>query len=63
MKQTEKPRDSKVERPYHLRKLTKSGSARYLSVGKLLPKEWEVVKVYVITHDNDTITLQLERLL
>lgn len=34
-------------RPFHLRKLAKSGSSRYISVGTILPKDWEAVKVYV----------------
>lgn len=34
-------------KPFHLRKLTRAGSARYLGVGTILPKDWEAVKVYV----------------
>ena len=32
---------------YYIRKLAKSGSSRYLSIGVILPKEWEAVKIYV----------------
>jgi len=45
-----------------LRKLTKAGGARYLSVGTLLPQDWQAVKVYVSPVNQDIIELQLVRI-
>jgi len=46
-----------------LRKLSKAGAARYLSIGTILPKEWEAVKVYVVSQDATTYVLRLEQIL
>ena len=43
-----------------IRKLTKSGSSRYLSVGTILPEGWEAVKVFVIEQTEDVCVLRLE---
>jgi len=51
----QKPQD----RSFYLRKLTKAGGARYLSVGKILPPDWEAVKVYVGTPHSGMIIMQL----
>tara|TARA_Y100000310_G_scaffold154415_1_gene153969 strand:+ start:1540 stop:1731 length:192 start_codon:yes stop_codon:yes gene_type:complete len=45
---------------FYLRKLTKAGSSRYLSVGTLLPKDWTAVKVYVVDENPKGIQLFLE---
>jgi len=52
----------KVPEPqeFHLRKLARSGISRYLSVGTLLPIEWEAVKVYIDKQDSSTCVLRLE---
>ena len=45
--------------PFYLRKLAKSGSSRYLSVGTILPKDWEAVKVYVVYLDSQKCILEI----
>lgn len=45
--------------PYYLRKLARSGSSRYLSVGTMLPKDWEAVKVYVQDLDSQGCILKI----
>jgi len=47
------------DKSFYLRKLTKAGGARYLSVGKILPPDWQAVKVYVGTPADGIIILQL----
>lgn len=46
-------------KPLHLRRLTKSGSSRYLSVGTIVPAEWVNVKVYVEQLDKTVCVLRL----
>lgn len=43
----------------YVRKLNKAGGSRYLSVGKILPPDWEVVKVYVNHSLGGAIVLRL----
>lgn len=45
---------------YHLRRLARSGSSRYLSVGKLLPPDWDMVKVFILNMDKERCTIRLE---
>ena len=52
----------KLSVSYHIRKLAKSGNSRYLSVGKIVPTDWEVVKVIVLKRDDDSCTLRLEQI-
>lgn len=47
---------------YHIRKLAKSGNSRYLSVGKLVPADWVVVKVFVSRQASGHIHLFLEQI-
>ena len=48
------------DKSYLLRRIAKSGNSRYLSVGTIVPKEWEVVKVYVVESRYDRCILRLE---
>ncbi len=54
----EKPKDES----FYLRKLAKSGGSRYLSVGKILPEDWQAVKVYVIQLKKGICVLKLEQI-
>lgn len=47
---------------FDLRKLTKSGASRYLSVSTILPKDWIAVKVYVLEATEGSVTLKLVRI-
>lgn len=53
-----KPQD----KSFYLRKLTKAGSARYLSVGAILPRDWVAVKVFVWQVDSGAYILRLEQI-
>ena len=55
----EKPKGSTT---FYLRTLSKSGGTRYLSVGTILPPEWQHVKVFVLEQNSNKITLLLERI-
>jgi len=46
--------------PLYTRKLTKSGSTRYLSVGTILPPDWENVIVKVLAQGEDGYLLRIE---
>jgi len=45
-----------------LRKVARSGSSRYISVNKLLPDNWQAVKVYVIEITGDYCVLKLVKI-
>jgi len=45
---------------FYYRKIAKSGNSRYLSVGTILPKDWEIVKVFVTWEGKQTVCLKLE---
>lgn len=55
----DKVKEKLQDKSFYLRKLTKAGGARYLSVGKILPLDWQAVKVYVGTPTDGSITLKL----
>jgi len=46
-------------RQFYIRRLTKSGASRYLSIGTLLPLDWQAVKVYVEQLDKGICVLRL----
>ena len=54
--------EGKDKQIFHLRKLTKSGSSRYLSVGTILPSNWLAVKVFVIVKGENVFVLRLEQI-
>ena len=45
-----------------IRKLASSGSSRYISTNKLVPKDWEAVKVYVVELKGDYCVLRLQKI-
>ena len=49
-----------TEGVFYLRKLTKSGGSRYLSVGKILPETWENVKVTPYYKSEGIIFLEIK---
>ncbi len=42
------------------RKIAKSGNSRYLSVGKILPEDWLVVKVSIEKLEDTVCVLRIE---
>jgi len=58
-KMVAKTEQKKEDKSFYLRKLTKAGGARYLSVGKILPSDWQAVKVYVSLLADGSIALRL----
>lgn len=58
--QEQKVKAKQVDRTtFYLRKLAKSGHARYLSVGTILPLDWEAVKVYVESQSAEDCLLRI----
>lgn len=58
-----KPPSKAIRRsPYLIRKLSRSGNTRYLSLGAVLPQSWEVVKVSVDKLEDRVCILRLEQL-
>jgi len=49
-------------KPFYVRTLTKSGRSRYLSLGTIVPKSWEAVKVTVDEIDLTHCVLRLEQI-
>jgi len=47
------------DRTFFVRKMTKAGSSRYLSVGKILPPDWEAIKIYMSVTADASIILKL----
>lgn len=45
---------------FYVKKLTKSGATRYLSVGAMFPKDWSIVKVTVERLDKGVCILRVE---
>jgi len=48
---------------FAIRKLSRSGKTRYLSVGTILPNEWEAVKVFTVEVNRGYVTLRIEPIL
>lgn len=48
---------------FYTRKLTKTGGTRMLSVGRVLPTDWQVVKLSVVKLEGDECILRLVRLI
>jgi len=60
MKYPKESSQGEVSPPLYTRKLTKSGSTRYLSVGTILPSDWVNVKVIVLHAGYSNFTLRIE---
>lgn len=48
---------------FYLRKVAKSGNARYVAVSRVLPKEWQVVKLSVVKLEGSECILRLIRVI
>lgn len=61
------PNGVKVKRvnskPFYPRKIGKAGHTRTLSVGRILPNDWEMVKVSVLKLEGKECILKVERLI
>jgi len=61
------PNGTKVKRPnsklFYSRKIGKAGHTRTLSVGRILPSDWLVVKVEVLKLEGKECILKIERLI
>jgi len=53
---------SKLSEVFTIRKLAKSGNSRYLSVSKLIPSDWQAVKVFVEKLEGGVCVLRLEQI-
>jgi len=47
---------------YKIRKIAKAGNSRYLSVGTILPADWEAVKMFVDKAGKQTFVIRLEQI-
>lgn len=52
----------KVSKPFTIRKLSRSGNSRSMSIGKLLPPDWVAVKVTVTFKGQHICVLELEEI-
>lgn len=48
--------------PFYHRKLVRSGSTRTLSVGRILPTDWLIVKLRVVKMEGRTCLLEIIKL-
>uniref|UniRef100_A0A6H1ZXS1 Uncharacterized protein n=1 Tax=viral metagenome TaxID=1070528 RepID=A0A6H1ZXS1_9ZZZZ len=58
-------KQAKGQRPipgWQLRRLTKTGGTRSLSVGTILPPDWKAVKVFVVSIKDGVCVLKLEQI-
>lgn len=51
-----------VSGEFYPRKIAKSGNARYIAVSRILPKDWQMVKLSVVKLERNECILKLERL-
>jgi len=61
VKQGTMTREDKERQVYH-RRVVKSGGARTLSVGKILPADWLIVKIKVIEFNEEEYVLKISKL-
>jgi len=54
--------ESEDSPPPYIRKVMHTGTTRLLSLGKVIPKEWNYVKIHVEYEDDGYIYLCLERM-
>lgn len=48
---------------FYPRRLVKTGSTRMLAVGKVVPQDWEMVKVSLVKLEGNECIIKLERLI
>jgi hypothetical protein len=52
-----------LNKEVHVRKIYRSRSGNvYLAVGRIIPKEWKIVKMTVQGTEDDRLLLELEKL-
>jgi len=51
------------DKSFYARKVAKSGAARYIAVSRILPPDWQMVKVSVEKLEGNICILRLERLI
>ena len=47
---------------FYFRRITRSGKTRYLSLGSILPGDWEACKVYAKVVSDEVVVLRLEKI-
>ena len=55
-------KESNNSPPPYIRKVMHTGTTRLLSLGKVIPKDWNYVKIHVNYEDDGNIYLCLERM-
>ena len=55
-------KESEDSPPPYIRKVMHTGTTRLLSLGKVIPKDWNYVKIHVDYEDAGNIYLYLERM-
>jgi len=55
------PKTSPSPTFYHC-KIAKSGGSRYLAIGKILPKDWVIVRVSVVRLDGKVCVLSIQKM-
>jgi len=50
------------EKPFYSRRIGKAGATRTLSVGRILPSDWTIVKVVVEKLEGEECVLRITRL-
>ena len=50
----------KPSKPFFVRKLTHSGGTRYLSMNKIVPPDWDAVKIVVGSADDNVVIIKIE---
>ena len=55
-------RIEKPAKPFTIRKLSKSGNSRSMSIGTILPPNWVAVKVIILGKYEGVIDLRLEQI-
>lgn len=52
----------KVSKPFTIRKLSRSGNSRSMSIGTILPASWIAVKVIILRSSEGVVELRLEQI-
>jgi len=56
------PPSSYTPNPYKILRIQKAGNSRRLSVTKLLPEDWNIIKAHTVKMNKDEIWIHVERL-
>lgn len=64
MEMNQKPKTERIEAgEFYPRKIAKSGNDRYIAVTRILPKDWQMVKLSVVKLEENECILKLVRLM